>query len=71
MRYVIYARYSSDQQSERSIDDQIRLCRERVDQLDGAVVETYTDYAISGANALNPPAFRPCSKMPGRAGSTR
>jgi len=58
MRYVIYARYSSDQQSERSIDDQIRLCRERVDQLDAAVVETYTDYAISGANALNRPGLQ-------------
>ncbi len=29
MRAVIYARYSSDLQSEASIDDQIRLCKER------------------------------------------
>ena len=28
-RAVIYARYSSDLQSEASIDDQVRLCRER------------------------------------------
>jgi len=28
MRAAIYARYSSDLQSETSIDDQVRLCRE-------------------------------------------
>ena len=31
MRAVIYARYSSTQQREASIEDQVRLCRERVD----------------------------------------
>ena len=30
MRAVIYARYSSDKQSDRSIEDQVRLCRERI-----------------------------------------
>ena len=30
MRAAIYARYSSDLQSTASIEDQIRLCRERV-----------------------------------------
>lgn len=29
MRAAIYARYSSDLQSEASIEDQVRLCRER------------------------------------------
>ena len=58
MRYAIYARYSSDKQSERSIEDQIRLCRERVDQLNGAVVETYSDFAISGANTVNRPSLQ-------------
>ena len=29
MRAVIYARYSSDQQRTTSIDDQIRLCKEK------------------------------------------
>ena len=32
MRAVIYARYSSDLQSEASIEDQVRLCRERIAQ---------------------------------------
>ena len=29
MRAVIYARYSTDLQSAASIEDQVRLCRER------------------------------------------
>ena len=32
MRAVIYARYSSDLQSASSIDDQVRLCRERLER---------------------------------------
>ena len=30
LRAVIYARYSSESQSKSSIDDQIRLCKERI-----------------------------------------
>ena len=30
-RAVIYARYSTDRQSDRSIEDQVRLCRERAE----------------------------------------
>src|SRR5882672_10217943 len=50
MRIAIYARYSSDHQDERSIEDQIRLCRERACAIGGNVIGTYTDYAISGAH---------------------
>ena len=32
MRAVIYARYSTDLQSAASIDDQVRLCRERIER---------------------------------------
>jgi DNA invertase Pin-like site-specific DNA recombinase len=32
MRAAIYARYSTDLQSASSIEDQIRLCRERVEK---------------------------------------
>ena len=32
MRTADYARYNSDLQSEHPIDDQIRLCRERIEQ---------------------------------------
>ena len=34
-RVAIYARYSSDKQSERSIEDQVRLCSERVEREGG------------------------------------
>ena len=61
MRYAIYARYSSDMQSERSIEDQIRVCREFAERSaspDAArLIETYTDYAISGAHTAGRPAL--------------
>ena len=53
MRTAIYARYSSDLQSETSIDDQVRLCRERALQDGMTVVEVFTDYAISGGHLNN------------------
>jgi site-specific DNA recombinase len=55
MRAVIYARYSSDIQSPASIEDQVRLCRERIQQENGTVVEIYADYAISGGSLRNRP----------------
>ena len=58
MRVAIYARYSSDLQSTASIEDQIRRCRERIAQENGTVVETYTDYAISGDSLKNRPGIR-------------
>ena len=54
MRAAIYARYSSDLQSEASIDDQVRLCRERAKRDGMTVSDVYTDYAISGGNLSNP-----------------
>jgi site-specific DNA recombinase len=57
MRAVIYARYSSDLQTDASIDDQVRMCRERA-QCDGfEVVDVYTDYAISGGSLNNRPGM--------------
>lgn len=55
-RFAIYARYSSDRQSERSIEDQVRLCREYAED-GGEVVEVYTDFAISGGHSVNRPSF--------------
>ena len=54
MRAVIYARYSSDQQRATSIDDQIRLCKERVTREGWTMVQVYRDSAMSGATALRP-----------------
>lgn len=58
MRLAIYARYSSDQQNERSIDDQVRLCREHAAQLGGQIVGIYADYALSGDILRNRPTGR-------------
>ncbi len=42
MRAAIYARYSSDLQSETSIDDQLRICRERAERDGLTVSDVYT-----------------------------
>src|SRR5205814_4231474 len=54
MRAVIYARYSSELQRDASIEDQIRLCRRRIEQDGWQYLHAYTDRAISGASALRP-----------------
>ena len=58
MRYALYARYSSDNQSESSCEDQFRLCREAVAKDGGTIVREYSDHAISGASTLNRPEFQ-------------
>ncbi len=58
MRAVIYARYSSDLQREASIEDQVRLCKERVAQLGGEVIDIYSDAAISGSRLQNRPGIQ-------------
>ena len=52
MRAVIYARYSTDQQSASSVHDQQRLCRVRADALGVPVVATHADEAVSGATSV-------------------
>jgi site-specific DNA recombinase len=54
LRAVVYARYSSEQQRDSSIEDQIRLCRQRIAQEGWEYRHAYTDRAISGASALRP-----------------
>ncbi len=54
MRAVIYARYSSDQQRDASIDDQIRLCREHIAAQGWELAQVYRDAALSGATTLRP-----------------
>ena len=51
-RCAIYARFSSQMQREASIEDQVRLCRERAERESWHVVEVFTDRAISGASML-------------------
>lgn len=47
---VIYARYSSDAQSEQSIDGQLRVCQEYAKRNQIIIVDTYVDRAMSGTN---------------------
>ncbi|WP_296711503.1 recombinase family protein [Rhodoblastus sp.] len=54
MRAAIYARYSSDQQREASIEDQIRLCKERITKEGWTLVQVFRDSAMSGATTLRP-----------------
>ena len=54
MRAIIYARYSSELQSERSIEDQIALCRDRAKAEAWSVNKVYADYALSGATMDRP-----------------
>ena len=54
MRAVIYARYSSENQRDASIEDQIRLCRERIEREGWTAGQTYADRAMTGSNLLRP-----------------
>ncbi|QRG06721.1 recombinase family protein [Xanthobacter dioxanivorans] len=51
-RVVLYARYSSDNQRDASIEDQLRQCRERATREGWTVVDSYSDRAISGASLV-------------------
>jgi DNA invertase Pin-like site-specific DNA recombinase len=52
IRAALYARYSSDNQRDASIDDQLRVCRARLDREGWRPVGTFTDHAVSGATTL-------------------
>ena len=57
MNAVIYARYSSDNQREESIDGQIRECKEFAEKNDIRIIDTYIDRALS-AKTDNRPSFQ-------------
>jgi Resolvase, N terminal domain len=52
-----YARFSSDRQRDRSIDDQVALCQALADRNSWAVAMIYADFAASGSTVhrLAPP----------------
>ncbi|MCH9000405.1 MAG: recombinase family protein, partial [Proteobacteria bacterium] len=54
IRTAIYARYSSDNQRDASIEDQLRLCKRQIKSEGWSLVDVYTDAAISGATTLRP-----------------
>jgi DNA invertase Pin-like site-specific DNA recombinase len=51
-RAAIYARFSTDLQNERSIEDQVVLCRSYAAREDMEVVEVYDDRARSGGSIM-------------------
>src|ERR1700736_673569 len=54
MRVAVYARYSSENQREASIDDQIRQCKAFIIGKSWSFVGAYEDRAMSGASAFRP-----------------
>ena len=51
---VIYARYSSDNQTEQSIEGQLRVCEEYAKSHDILILNTYIDRAMTGTNDNRP-----------------
>jgi site-specific DNA recombinase len=58
LRAAIYARYSSDNQNDKSVEDQIALCRELCAHEGLKVVAVFDDRAISGTSVANRPGFQ-------------
>jgi site-specific DNA recombinase len=57
-RVALYARYSLDQQSASSIDDQFRIRREQAAREGWQVMATYKDAAISGSSVTLRPGIQ-------------
>ena len=51
---VVYARYSSDSQTEQSIEGQLRVCNEYAERNNIEIVENYIDRAMTGTNDNRP-----------------
>jgi len=58
LKAAIYARYSSDLQSIRSIEDQIALCRQHLEQKSWTETVVYSDRAISGGAMVTRPGVQ-------------
>ncbi len=54
VKTAIYARYSSELQSDASIEDQVRICRARAEREGWEVIAVFTDFGLSGASQLRP-----------------
>ena len=54
MKVAVYARYSSENQRDASIADQLRVCREYAARQHWMVAREFTDHALSGATLLRP-----------------
>lgn len=58
MKAAIYARFSTDRQSESSIADQFRVCTEYADRVGLSIGEQFEDQGISGAAIGNRPGVQ-------------
>ena len=54
MRYVHYGRFSTDMQNPTSIEDQLRVCRERAEREGWTFIGAYADRAMTSATHLRP-----------------
>ncbi len=54
MRAAVYARFSSDQQRDASIDDQIEVCKRYIAREGWTMGRIYEDRALSGSSAIRP-----------------
>jgi site-specific DNA recombinase len=54
MKAAIYARYSTDKQSEASIADQVRVCERLAERHGFKIVATFQDAAMSGGTTRRP-----------------
>ena len=52
MKVAIYARYSSDNQRDVSIADQMRVCRAFAERQGWMIAREYSDHAVSSATLL-------------------
>ena len=51
---VIYARYSSENQTEQSIEGQVRVCKEYAERNGINIINEYVDRAMTGTNDKRP-----------------
>lgn len=64
---AIYARYSSTNQRDASIEDQLRICREYCDKNGLTAVQEYCDHALTGRTDQRPAFLRMVSDAEKRA----
>lgn len=57
-RIALYARYSTDNQREASIEDQFHICREQAKRENWEIVSAYKDAGISGASMILRPGIQ-------------
>ena len=57
-RVALYARYSSDNQRDASIEDQFRICREQAKREGWNIVGAYKDAGISGSSMILRPGIQ-------------